>query len=656
MLLNTLRERLIWRLRDDEFKEHQHPRGKAGTGKGGQFVKKGEGEGAEPSETETETQKTYPVSAKASTLLKALGYKKQKGEPLFVNESTGAEILFYPPAPGKQISFTWTSKGPGWRIEKNGHGVPALENLLKHGGGPKITVHSPAGKTPAKPAVPESAFFALKDFLFGHVSTNKETGAVLFSNGSDDVTVTPKPDGIYWEYKPSGEEPILGKGLPELYENLAEAEHETNVPATNIKAPIKASDLIKIGLQMGSNPGGVYQDLLTGNKFYVKQPPTSEHAANELLAAALFGAAGGNTLVYHPVENGSLAVGTELEKLDKNNISQLSPAEKKAAQRDFALHAWLANWDAAGLSGDNVGVVGTTVLPLDFGGALLYRAKGQPKGSAFNAQATEWTTLRDPLKNPSAAKLYGDMTPQQLKESAVRLDNINDEQIKTLVDEYLLGSSDHKAAVTNTLIARKQAIVQQAFSAKAPSAEPPPPPPKPAPVSAGDIQASIDSGLFGQAYDQLETHKPVASATEAAARSSYVGDGYKVMNDCMRHQHDCTDHRVKTLQSWLDKASTPIDLTVWRRVKGDFESAMFSIATVGMRWQERGFVSTSLDPNVMKTWGRMTMKITVPKGMPGTAVNNKNESEVLFNRGVYLKITHFDRTKRYMECEMDTGE
>ena len=65
----------------------------------------------------------------------------------------------------------------------------------------------------------------------------------------------------------------------------------------------------------------------------------------------------------------------------------------------FAVHAWLANWDAVGIDGSNVGTTGGKPVNLDLGGSLLYRAQGQPKGDKFDAKASEWTSLRSPSTN-----------------------------------------------------------------------------------------------------------------------------------------------------------------------------------------------------------------------------------------------------------------
>src|SRR4030095_10030564 len=56
-------------------------------------------------------------------------------------------------------------------------------------------------------------------------------------------------------------------------------------------APVDTSNWTKVGSQMGSNPGGVFEDE-NGQKWYVKQYKSDEHARAEVLADSLYRAAG----------------------------------------------------------------------------------------------------------------------------------------------------------------------------------------------------------------------------------------------------------------------------------------------------------------------------------------------------------------------------
>jgi hypothetical protein len=640
-----------------EFKESEHPREKSS----GKFTKGGGGggSGAKAVPTPPQIKSTHATNVGKQKHLNALHALAEAG--------SWEQIAAYP-TPG---SNTYAKMVQKYKAD-----------LLKHA--PEGTPEPAEIKTPEPKAEPKAAVYgplknAIKAKGFQPVGGATASGKELYNHPETDFSVIVEPptnpssmmgSSAWTLYSPDGDAVANDFGWVSLSNAISKANQAAAAPAApkhNIAAPVDLAGMEQTGPKLGSNPGGTYK-APDGKEYYVKIPKSDDHAKNEMLAAALFGAAGGNTLVYHPVNtpDGKLAVGTEKEKLDKDNISQLSPAEKQQAQRDFALHAWLANWDAAGLTGDNVGTVGNTVLPLDFGGSLLYRAQGAPKGAAFGNQADEWTTLRNSSKNPSSAKLYGDMTKEQLLESAQRLGSISNQDIVDLVNRFGPGDLKAKVELAQKLAERRNNVMQQAAAeAKKPAPPPPEPPDTPKPLSSAaaappkphaEIKELIDSKQFSAAYHALESHAPKITDTQASALSNYKGASYQDMNECMRSQDNCKDVRVKELQDWLAQAKTPMPMTVWRRLKGAFADALYSVGTVGMRFQERGFLSTSLDPGPMSTWGKLTMEIQAPEGMPGTTVNNNTESEVLFNRGIHLTIKSFDRNKKHMVVTMDAGK
>ncbi len=128
-------------------------------------------------------------------------------------------------------------------------------------------------------------------------------------------------------------------------------------------------------------------------------------------------------------------IASEWVHLDKNNISQLSDSERREAQAWLGVHAWTANWDAAGFHGDNQGVVDGVVTTLDVGGALAFRAQGDPKGKAFGESVGELDTLRGDADNPHAVRLFGDMSPAQIDEAIAVVARIPDAAIRRVVEE-----------------------------------------------------------------------------------------------------------------------------------------------------------------------------------------------------------------------------
>jgi ADP-ribose pyrophosphatase YjhB (NUDIX family) len=270
------------------------------------------------------------------------------------------------------------------------------------------------------------------------------------------------PDGKFG--KGGGAPPTSGKfkapqlGLP--HGPAGRRDDDLSIPdfllrAPKPKPPLDPAKLKKVGAQMGSNPGGVFEDE-DGERFYVKKGQTKDHVRNELTAAALYKLAGAKTLKYRDVEGGG-HVATEMADLDKDNASMLSGEELARAKQDFAAHAWLGNYDAVGMGGDNVGMIDGQPVALDLGGALEYRARGAPKGKMFGDQVTELDTMRDPKIAPDAAAVFGDMTPAEMRESIQRVTRISDDDVRKVVKG--LGGGDALAA---KLVKRKADLALRA--------------------------------------------------------------------------------------------------------------------------------------------------------------------------------------------------
>lgn len=204
----------------------------------------------------------------------------------------------------------------------------------------------------------------------------------------------------------------------------------------------------RVGGQLGSNPAGIYEDA-NGARYYVKSLESPAHARNEFLAAMLYQLAGAPTLRYvRAVAPDQIA--TEMVTLDKKHVSHLDEAERRQAQHWLGVHAWTANWDAAGFDGDNQGVVGGKVLTLDVGGALAFRAQGDPKGAAFNTRVDELDVLRSDADNPHALRLFGDMSRDDIRQAITVVTGLPDASIRQTIFDH--GGSP---TLADKMIARK---------------------------------------------------------------------------------------------------------------------------------------------------------------------------------------------------------
>ena len=194
---------------------------------------------------------------------------------------------------------------------------------------------------------------------------------------------------------------------------------------------IDTTAMQRVGGQLGTNPAGIYQDAC-GRRYYVKTLESAAHARNERVAASLYQLAGAPTLIYVRTAAPE-QIATAWAQLDKRCIAHFSAAERREAQRWLGVHAWTANWDAAGFDGDNQGVVDGRVLTLDVGGALAFRAQGDPKGEAFGTRVDEIEVLRTDASNPHAVKLFGDMRPADIAAAIRVVTRIPDEHIRQVI-------------------------------------------------------------------------------------------------------------------------------------------------------------------------------------------------------------------------------
>jgi hypothetical protein len=219
------------------------------------------------------------------------------------------------------------------------------------------------------------------------------------------------------------------------------------------RSQIDTTRMQRVGGQLGSNPAGVYQDS-DGKRYYVKTLESPAHARNEFIAARLYQLAGAPTLSYRCTKAPD-QIATEWVELERKCVAHLSAAERKQAQRWFGVHAWTANWDAAGFNGDNQGVADGTVLTLDVGGALMYRAHGDPKGSAFGTHVHELQVMRSDSDNPHAVGLFGDMTQEQVNQAIMVVTQIPDQQICQVILKH-----GGQQKLVDKMIARKANMLE----------------------------------------------------------------------------------------------------------------------------------------------------------------------------------------------------
>jgi DNA polymerase III epsilon subunit-like protein/8-oxo-dGTP pyrophosphatase MutT (NUDIX family) len=283
------------------------------------------------------------------------------------------------------------------------------------------------------------------------------------------------------------------------------------ITETEVSSVFDISKWKKSGGQEGSNKGAYYTDPDTGIEYYVKTPKSDKHAANEVLGGALYDEAGtkfgrahlgvdknGKTVLVSPVLDGS-----NKDFADKKN----DPEFKKKAQEDFAVDAWIGNYDATGLAFDNMLTKGNDLYRVDAGGSLLFRAQGGTDKD-FGPEATQIDSMRDAKTNPQAAEIFGDMTDEQIAESVKKVQAVTPEKIDELVDAAFAGDPKTGDMLKETLKARREYLINRFLGGQE----------APAPVEAPTVDANTSvlnitddvADIQNQIQDAIASGKKVA--------------------------------------------------------------------------------------------------------------------------------------------------
>lgn len=307
------------------------------------------------------------------------------------------------------------------------------------------------------------------------------------------------------------------------------AKPKAEAAATKISGPAKLSEFTKVGGKPGgSNPGGVYTK--EGEKYLVKgnlqlqngavtKGMSDDRAHNEVLATKLMQAAGIKAPDMEIVDLGKEyggGLGVAVKWIDgAEPFNKNLGYHKQAIQEQYAVHAWLGNYDVLGQGYDNTVMLQGNAINIDPGGAILFRAQGKLKDK-FEPDAPEWESMRKTTIEQSA--VFGPMTEGALQNSAKQLANISDDTIKKLVDAHGPGDAAAKKKLADTLIKRRDAILEKAdlkvigedtTSWQTALAKPKPEPPKVAeavkapadtPIPASIKKPEFNSGLNSDAY------------------------------------------------------------------------------------------------------------------------------------------------------------
>lgn len=137
---------------------------------------------------------------------------------------------------------------------------------------------------------------------------------------------------------------------------------------------------------------------------------------------------------------------------------------------------------------------------------------------------------------------------------------------------------------------------------------------------------------------------PDPSASQKSAVGSYSGSGYSHMNDSLRSGGSITPgSETAHVKEYLDGCHFPEEATLYRGVGGTFASMLIGALAKGSVFQDRGFSSTTIRPDMGFVDGAsLKIKISVPKGARGASIkhlsHHSNEDEILFTAGTHYRV------------------
>lgn len=161
--------------------------------------------------------------------------------------------------------------------------------------------------------------------------------------------------------------------------------------------------------QKGSNEGGFYRGG-DGVTRYVKFYQDSTQSYNEAVANRIYRELGIQAPKSALVRReGKLALASEI--IDNSGTlgktaRTLTKARAEKVLQGFAADVWLANWDAVGLSLDNIVLAGNKLARIDQGGSLLFRARAGRKPLERLEKLSEWEGFAPGGRNPAYTKVF----------------------------------------------------------------------------------------------------------------------------------------------------------------------------------------------------------------------------------------------------------
>jgi hypothetical protein len=381
-------------------------------------------------------------------------------------------------------------------------------------------------------------------------------------------------------------------GLPTDYQYTPVIKPAPKVPPLPkpAKVPANASDVIlaqKIGEQAGSNPGGMYLGS-DGKQRYVKFYADETQAYCEHVSNEIYRLLGQNAPTSTLFDNGGkLAYASDIMAIEGTVATQgLTKEVADQILKGFAADILTANWDAVGMSFDNVVILkGGGIARIDQGGTLLFRATAGMKPASVLKDIAEWSGFAPGGLNPQYASVFkaaGHEAAEDLgKDLVAQVKQIEKLRAKLGGWESFVKSrtpgldpviqahiSDMLEARTDLLIAKAKLVAHPPKPAKVPVYKPGKPI-DPKALTPRPLSYDEGSAKRKQLYSSVF---PTFKKTELDALRDYKGNGYYKWNDYLRttprvYPNSEFDRKTVLIKSLFRKSvATDEDLHLWRGV------------------------------------------------------------------------------------------
>ena len=185
---------------------------------------------------------------------------------------------------------------------------------------------------------------------------------------------------------------------------------------------LRMNETIKLGGSTGAQVV-TYKDTL----YIYKTGISVKHAINEYIAFKVYKLADVRVPDVFLTYDDTKPVGILLEYIDgeipmniKGRTREETERIKSTIQRDYVVHALFANWDAKNYENYIVPKLSdgsydyTNLYVIDLGGALLYRAQGEPKGKAFTKRNVPNIQTMAEYSVKTRAKYFMDLLDPEL--------------------------------------------------------------------------------------------------------------------------------------------------------------------------------------------------------------------------------------------------